>query len=278
LAIKRAFPSVRVDGVDQRDKILALAKRRKAIDEAAKDLRQGVADSDLVILAMPVDRIVAALKELGKYTRPGALITDVGSTKAEICRVAARHLPRRVYFIGGHPMAGKEQSGFAAAEASLFQGATYALCPQNHVPSHIARALVRLVRATGARPLIVDPVRHDQVVAYTSHLPQLLSIGLANVLGAHSHSDTSRLTRSLSGGALRDMTRLAASPFEVWHGICRSNRKNIARAIDEYIQRLRTIKARLSSEVLQENFVQANLLHRKERRRAKSEGRRARER
>ena len=180
--------------------------------------------ADLVFLSSTIGRILDTVRHLDPLVRPGALVTDAGSTKCEIVDLARQTL-RRCQFLGGHPMAGKETRG-AAAAARDFRG-----------------WLERL----GARLAVLDADEHDRVVARTSHLPQLASTALASLTG-----DVRRL--DVSGSGLADMTRLAASSYDLWRDILATNSAHIERALADYIQKLEHMRENLRTRQLQEEF------------------------
>lgn len=261
LALKRAYPSIRICGIGRRRRSLELAERLGAIDEKTTDLAAGLAGADLVVLATPVKRIIELLAEIGPYLRRRALVTDVGSTKAEVCRAARKYLPDSVFFIGGHPLAGKERSGIELAEAGLFRGATYALCPLPGTPGSVLSALARAVRSMGAVPLVMDAALHDRVVARTSHLPQIISTTLALVLEEAARSESEQLFFQLSGGGFRDQLRLAASPYQVWRDIFETNSAAISQALADMVGALERVRAKLEAEGLEKDFDRANAFY-----------------
>ena len=244
LAIRRRVPGARVVGVDRR-RVIRRALSRGALDEGSTSLARGVAGSDLVILALPVDRILALLPRLGRMLPPGALATDVGGTKESIVREARRRgLTER--FVGGHPMAGSERSGVEHADPGLLEGAPWILCPPGAGRGSSAgrRALARvrdLVRRLRARPAILDPREHDEVVARLSHLPQLLSVALVNTAGR----GPARRSLRLAGPAFLRMSRIAASSPSLWEGILRTNRRRVARTLTDLEREVRALRARL---------------------------------
>jgi prephenate dehydrogenase len=218
LALKRAIPEIQIAGVDKPE-VVKRALELKIIDAA------GAQPADLIVLATPVGEILRLLDEI----QPGgALITDVGSTKAAICETAER---RGLPFIGGHPMAGLEHSGPEAADASLFEGAPFFLCPVRSTPSGAIEKMQAIIKAIGAIPHTIPPKEHDQLVARISHLPQIVSSALADQTSADNN---------LAGPGLRSMTRMAASPFHVWRDIFRTS-GYLPHELQAFIQRLQTI-------------------------------------
>ena len=249
------FQGVRI-GCD-RPEVLKRALAAGAIDEAREDATDAVSDADLVILAAGVGGILDLLPRLSRAVSHRALVTDVGSTKRLICQRAREALGQEPLFLGGHPLAGKERSGIDNAEGSLFENAFYALTPlsPDHLPDERIQAFFDLVKGTGARPFVTDPTAHDRAVAYLSHLPQLLSSGLASLIAEQSAEEFFPMELAASG--FRDVTRLAESPYALWRDICLTNIENIQAALESLIQKLESIKVHLSDRELEREFKQA---------------------
>jgi len=228
MALRRRRLAGRVVGVARRRETLEVALRRGAVDEGTHDPAQAVAGADLVVLAAPVGTIVEHLGGLAERFREGALVTDVGSTKADIMEAAAA-LPAHVAFVGGHPMAGSEESGPGAARADLFEGATWALMPRPGDPEAALARMQALVAALGARPLVLEAAEHDALVALTSHLPHVAAWALANAVAAGGAGREA--LSSLVAPSFRDMTRIAQSPAAMWRDILLTNRGHLLPAI-----------------------------------------------
>jgi prephenate dehydrogenase len=260
LALKKAGFAGRIVGYARRAETREQALGEGAVDEAFADVNEAVRGADLVILATPVAVILDHLPRLQPHLSPQALITDVGSTKRRICERGAEIYAQQPLFLGGHPMAGKERSGLENADARLFQNARYVLTPVK--PEHLNDARVQafraLVVAIGARPLITDPASHDLAVAYLSHLPQLLSSGLASLIEEKHRAGNLPLEVAASG--FRDVTRLADSPYSVWRDICLTNTANIQMALDALIQKLESLKVHLGDRELEREFLAAHQL------------------
>jgi prephenate dehydrogenase len=260
LALKRAGFTGRIVGHARRPETREQALVEGAVDEAFAEVTEAVREADLVILATPVAVILDHLPRLQPHLPPQALITDVGSTKRRICARAAELYAQRPLFLGGHPMAGKERSGFENADPRLFENARYVLTPVK--PEDLAddrvQAFRALVAAIGARLLIIDPASHDVAVAYLSHLPQLLSTGLASLI-EEKHA-AGELPLEVAASGFRDVTRLADSPYSVWRDICLTNTENIQWALDALIQQLESIKAHLGDRELEHEFRAAHQL------------------
>jgi len=256
-----------------RQEVLQKAKERGAIDRGTTEVNAAAAEADLIYLATPVTLILELLPAVGRAARAGALVTDTGSTKARICRLAKEALPDGVHFLGGHPLAGKERSGVENAEAALFKTAKYVVVKEAKETGEAEEAdekadpslslrmtdaeeeFLGWVRRLGAEPVEMDAETHDWAAALTSHLPQLLSTALASAVW--DETDEDGLPLSLAAGGFREMTRLAASPYEVWRDICLTNSENIGRALERLEHKLERLRTHLRSKELAEEFAQA---------------------
>ena len=180
-----------------------------------------------------------------------------GSTKRRIVAAAQAHFSDEVYFVGGHPMAGSEKAGVAAADPFLFQNAIYILVPDQQVPADRYQALTALLRQVGARVMELDAEEHDRAVAAISHLPQMLATSLVSMVGRLNAERDHFLP--LAAGGFRDLTRIASSPFApVWEDICATNADEIRAMIDRYIAALADVRERLEAEELKADFDFAN--------------------
>ncbi len=233
------------------------------MDEGVEDPAAAVAGADLVILATPVGAILDLLPRLRGSVPKHALITDVGSTKRLICQRAHEILGEGPLFLGGHPLAGKERSGIDQADAALFQNALYVITPL--APAHALdsriKAFVGLLETLGARPYIAEASSHDRAVAFLSHLPQLVSTGLASLVAEESAAGG--LPLELAAAGFRDVTRLAEGPYSVWRDICLTNIENIQRALEALIEKLESMKVHLSDRELEHDFKRAARLREK---------------
>ncbi len=260
LALKKAGFSGRVAGYARREGTRRQALSLGTVDEVFPDVNEAVRGADLVILATPVAAILDHLPRLQPHLESDALITDVGSTKKRICSLAAEFYSDNPLFLGGHPMAGKEHSGIENSDARLFEKARYVLTPlkPQDLEDNRVKAFHDLITQIGARPLISDPATHDMAVAYLSHLPQLLSSGLASLIEEKRAGEGLALDVAASG--FRDVTRLADSPYSVWRDICLTNTENIQLALDALIQKLESIKLHLGDRELEREFLAAHQL------------------
>lgn len=260
LALRKYAPDIRIVGWD-RPEVLRLAATRLAIHEQAEDLAAALRDAELVYLALPIGVTLDLLPAIARAVNPRALVTDASSTKVVLCRAVASHFTGGARFLGGHPMAGSEVSGIANADSELFRGAPYALIGSTEDSDPRVNTFVALLGRIGAMPVWLDAESHDRVVARISHLPQLVSIALGSLL---QHSAENRtLTLSLAGPGLRDLLRLAGSPYSVWRDICLSNREEISRALDALNQQLELLRTHLQDRALEQEFVAANELYKK---------------
>ena len=224
-----------VTGLVRRPESVAEALASGCVDQATTDPAVALSAADLVILATPVRVLLRQIAEFGPLLRPGALLTDMGSTKAEICEALQASSPH-IEVIGGHPMCGKEQSGLAAAESGLYRGCTYVLCPLLRTTLASVQLMLELVHHIGARPLMLAPHRHDRLVAAISHLPYVVSSTLVAHVAAVGEEDAQVWDVAASG--FRDTSRVAASDVDVMLDILLTNRTAVLAAIDDYQQRL----------------------------------------
>lgn len=247
LALKRRRPEWTVVCLDLPDRLGALreaevCKLVGALDDAPQYLPQ----SDVVLLAVPVQAAASTLERIRPHLRQGAIVTDVGSTKGDIVAQAPSLLPTGVRFIGGHPMAGSERSGVEAADPLLFIDRNWILCPYPDTPPEALLTLMDLVESVQAKPVTMDAQEHDRMVAMVSHLPQLISTAL--MLAAEDEDATHSMLQTIAGRGFLDMTRLAASDYSMWAGILQSNRQAILDAVDRFIASLSKLRDAVTSQ------------------------------
>jgi len=248
---------------------LETAVQRGAIDRAVAG-REAVleTDADVIVLATPVLPILDWMQRLAAGLDESQFVTDVGSTKREIAEMAERlfNQPGRARFLPGHPMAGKESGGAALAEATLFEGATWLFTPcASPFPSHAEAMELEvewraMVSGFGAHVRDLDPERHDEVCAWVSHLPQMLSTALAALLEDKYSGDAEGMAavQAIGGRALREMTRLGASPYSMWRDVAMTNTEAIAATLAALEQRLAHGRENLRTPELREEFATAN--------------------
>ncbi len=251
LACRHVWPSSLVIGVDNKD-VLETAMRLHAIDVAADELYV-LSEADVVVLAAPVRQNIALLAQLDDNVRTPAIVTDVGSTKRATVD-AARALPPRFTFVGGHPLAGAAVGGLEHARADLFAGRPWLLTPTGDGSADATSKLSDFARALGAEPRLVAVDAHDRLLAFLSHLPQLAVSALMQVVGEAVGEDG----LALAGRGLVDTTRLASSPAEIWRDIAATNAGEIGAALDALIGALRAVRRDLASgETLHDIFASA---------------------
>jgi prephenate dehydrogenase len=234
LAARQIWPASLVIAVDNKD-VLETAMRLHAIDVAADD-PVVLAEVDIVILAAPIRQNIELLSELDEYVRQPAVVTDTGSTKRAIV-AAARTLPPKFTFIGGHPLGGSAKGGLENARPDLFKGRPWLLTPTGDNGDAFDK-LTAFVKALGAVPRSIDAAAHDRVLAFLSHLPQLTASALMQVVGEAVGQDG----LALAGRGLADTTRLASSPAEIWRDIAATNADEIGPALDELIALLQDLR------------------------------------
>jgi len=259
LALHKAKAAQYVAGYDLGKGVSDRARKIGAIDQPYSSLADAVRGAELVILATPVGAMRSLLQNVADALTPGAVVTDVASTKVQVISWAEEFLPDSVAFVGGHPMTGKEISGVEAADAGLFQGRVYCLTPTAHTRPAAINKVAQLVEMIGARVRFLEPAEHDGQVAGVSHLPFLASIALVNtVAGSGGWGDAS----VLASNGFRDVSRLAAGNPEMYRDICLTNSEAIARWLDEYIATLSSMRSRIAAhdKALNETFTAAQQL------------------
>ena len=261
LAVKKHKLAKKIVGCD-RQPVLDRALQLHAIDLAEARPEAAIKGSDVVVLATPVGGIIELIERVGPLLQPSTLLTDVGSTKAEIVRRAAMVFGASATqrFLPGHPMAGTENSGIEHADANLFQGAVWIFTASASSKSAVHRDFAALVEAIGAKVLWMEPDRHDRLCAWISHLPQMVSTAMATTLLEEFGSSVE--LREIGGRALREMTRIAASPYSMWRDVAHTNAPNIEEAMHRLEQRLAYIRENLKAPELRAEFEHANSFER----------------
>jgi prephenate dehydrogenase len=261
LAVRKHGFRGRIVGCD-RDPVLHEALRRGAIDQAVPDPVDACRGSQVVLLATPVGAIMDLIERIGPALPSGAILTDVGSTKSDILaragQVFGTNLAER--FLAGHPMAGKEHGGIEQADPDLFQGAPWFLLPTlgQDLAGGTFGDYVALLETIGARIMTMDPEQHDRLCAYTSHLPQMISVSLANVLLDEFGAAGMHEVHSIKGRQLREMTRTSASAYSMWRDVAFTNTANLEHALHSLEQRLAHIRENLRTPELRHEFEKAN--------------------
>jgi prephenate dehydrogenase len=243
------------------------ALRAGAIDSIAADPLQAALESQVVVLAVPIYSTLDLMEKLAVVLGPAYLVTDVGSTKGEITAAAGMlfNRPERAAFLPGHPMAGKERGGAALGDAELFRGAVWlftddASWQRSAESAELVKGWRELVVAMGSKILDLDPTRHDELVAWVSHLPQFVATALSALL-QDEVGDAPEL-RDIGGRALREMTRLGASPYSMWRDIALTNTEAVQATLFALEQRLAHLRENLRTPGLRDEFEQANRFRR----------------
>ena len=262
LALRKYTSDIHIAGWD-RPEIIFEAQSRGAIDHAfSGELAPALENADLIYIALPIGATVDLLPEVARLASPHTLITDACSTKVRITEDAADLFSKdsTKLFLGGHPMAGRELSGIAHADADLFRNNTYALigASSDQTAPRIS-AFVKMLEQIGARPLWLGAQQHDYAVGLTSHLPQLAAVALASFL--YDHLDENGLPITLAGPGLRDSLRLAGSPYSTWRDIVLTNKEVLWAALDLFARRLDDLRERLATRDLEADFDAANELY-----------------
>jgi len=262
LALRKYTTSICVSGWDRTD-VVGEAHARGAIDAPFYgELAAALKGADLVYIALPIAATIDLLPEIARHAPPNALVTDACSTKVRIAEAAEEVLPadKGPFFLGGHPMAGKELSGIAHADADLFRGSTYALIGASAAQEDPrVSAFVKILEKIGARTLWLGAPQHDYAVGLASHLPQLAAVALAGFL--YDRLDENGLPITLAGPGLRDSLRLAGSSYATWRDIVLTNQEVLSAALDLLARRLDDLRERLASRDLEADFDAANELY-----------------
>ena len=263
LALRESGFRDHVAGLDRSDVERSAATATGGFDEVAgADAESALLRSaDIVVLATPVLAILDWMQRLAPLLTEGQLVTDVGSTKVEIARAGGALFNRagRARFLPGHPMAGKESGGAALADARLFQGAMWLFTPVAE-SSPIEAEWRALVQGIGARTTDLGAQRHDEICAWVSHLPQMLSTALAALLEETFANDPGGrdAVAAIGGRALRETTRLGASPYSMWRDVAMTNTEPIAGTLLALEQHLQHMRENLRTPELREEFAAAN--------------------
>ncbi|KYZ77593.1 hypothetical protein AXX12_02075 [Anaerosporomusa subterranea] len=231
-------------GLDRNANSLSAAKQQQVIDRVSQSPGPELLQADIVFLCTPVLQMEVVAASIAPFLKSGAIITDVGSTKSWLAPRMKSLLPPHVRYIGGHPMAGREKSGYSAADGNLFRDKWYLLCPDLDTDTQALQLIRALAESLGAKVDVMDSVRHDQCAAVISHTPHIAAAAMVNLLDCYPDPQTSL---KLAGGGFRDTTRIASSDADMWADVCISN----APAILGSLQAYQGVLANLSAAVEQ---------------------------
>lgn len=245
------LPDLEVVGADRESGRAKRAQKIGALDTTARDAPAAVRDASLVILSTPVLALRRVMAEIAPALQEGAIVTDTGSTKGDVMAWAEQELPRTVYFVGGHPMAGRTESGPDFADAALFEGARWAIVPSATASEGALKTVRSLVETVGAKEMFMDAAEHDAYVAAISHLPLMAASAMFNIVrGSEAWPELSLLAASGFKGA----TRLAGTEPNVAFDIAVTNRTQIVHWLERYREALRELQERIADEEQEEEL------------------------
>lgn len=244
-AIRQYFPDYEIIAFDKSKETLALATQESVIDVAATTIDDNFRQCSYIFLCAPVSYNTAYLKQIKNYLHKDCILTDVGSVKTNIHR-EVENLGIEEYFIGGHPMAGSEKSGYVNSRAMLIENAYFILTPSGKVSQEKVARYTKFTQLLHAIPILLDYQEHDYVTGTISHLPHIIASSLVNFV---RESDTQEeLMKSLAAGGFKDITRIASSSPTMWQHICLKNKENISHILDGYIHFLNHAKDMIDNE------------------------------
>ncbi len=256
-ALKKSDSSIQIVAYNRNQQVLSQALADHTIDIPAAAVDSTFSQCDIIFLCTPVEYNSQYLEKVRPYIKKGCIITDVGSVKGYI-HTTVKKLGMEDCFIGGHPMAGSEQTGYKAASAYILENAYYAITPTAATSDEALNYYVNLVKKTGAIPIVVDPDIHDYAVAGISHVPHLIASSLVNMVRENDTPD--ELMKLLAAGGFKDITRIASSSADMWSQICGTNQKQISHILQQYIAYLTNVKSYVDNgdeNAIHEMFVQS---------------------
>lgn len=243
-AIRQYYPDYEIVAFDKNKESLALATQESMIDVAATTIDNNFQNCNYIFLCAPVAYNTAYLKQLTEYLNDDCILTDVGSVKTNI-HEEVQNLGIGKYFIGGHPMAGSEKSGYSNSKAMLIENAYYILTPTPQVAEEKVQTYEKFVESLKALPVILDYQLHDQITGTISHLPHIIASSLVNFVKTHDTHD--EMMKNLAAGGFKDITRIASSSPTMWQHICLKNKDNISQILASYIKYLEEVKSMIDS-------------------------------
>src|SRR3989344_727113 len=245
-------------GIGRGIKNLETAKKLDVIDSYTQDVKEGVKDADLVVVAIPAASIAKVIKEALPSLKKGAIVTDVGSVKKIIVDEIGKILPDTIHFIAGHPIAGTENAGVEAAFSTLFQNIRCILTPTQKTNKAALEKIKKLWEIAGSEVILMDAEKHDKIVAAVSHLPHVVAYSLVNTVS--SINDFNESIVKYSAGGFKDFTRIASSPPEMWRDICLLNKDAILDCVQRFQKTLKGLEDMIKDsdgEGLQKEFEKA---------------------
>ncbi len=249
-ALKEKCGVKKIIGIDFNASALQQALDEKIISVAATDVTPEIKESDIVFICTPVGKTVEWIEKIIPFIKSNCIITDTGSTKSQLIN-KIEQIPASFHFVGGHPMAGSEKSGYAASQSHLFENAYYILAPCSKTEEQDVALLTGIVRNFGSIPVKLDPQIHDEVTGAISHVPHIIASALVNMVET---TDTPEgYMQKIAAGGFKDITRIASSNPEMWHNVCFSNNDAILKVLDNYINILNNFKKAIDRE--DDNYV-----------------------
>ena len=240
LALKRTGKGdLRIVGIPRQEETLKKALEMGAVDEGTTDHIMGTADADIVFICTPLNLILPVINEIAAGLKKGAIVTDVGSSKHEIVSQAEKSMPKGTYFVGGHPMAGKETVKLEAAEAELFKDKKWILTKTSKTSIRAIEQMEGIARSVGAIPQIMDPKTHDLVVAAISHMPLAVAAALANTIANEAEKE---LMGRVASSGFRDTTRIASGDPILGVDMFKTNQKAVLKMIKAFKQSLSSLE------------------------------------
>ena len=236
--LKRGSPSIRIMAYMRSREKLEQAKMDGIVDVILDGVDERLLECDIIFLCTPVEYNADYLERIRPYIKEGAIVTDVGSTKTNIHETVAA-LGMESCFVGGHPMAGSEKTGYENSTDHLLENAFYVITPTGQAPEEYTGRMIRVAESIGALPLVLDYREHDFIVAAISHLPHLIASSLVNLV--HDCDGEKQLMKRLAAGGFKDITRIASSSPVMWEQICMTNEPNISLILEKYIESLQTL-------------------------------------
>lgn len=230
LSLRKAGFKGRITGTGRNKENLVRAKNLGIIDEYFTAPAEGIKHADLILLSTPVGQFPQIAEIIKEHLKKGSIVTDVGSVKAEVIKTLEHLMPEGVSFVGGHPIAGKECSGINAASSELFNGARCIITPSPNTNKEALEKILALWNAFGSKTVLMNPDKHDSIFAAVSHLPHVIAYALINTI-----MDLDKDILPHGGRGLKDMTRIALSPPELWRDICSHNRENMIKSLNNFL-------------------------------------------
>lgn len=240
--IRRHYPNYTLIGYDYSYESVEQAKEDGTLTIGVKEIGEEFLTCDIIYLCMPVSVNIAYLQKIKPFLKDTCILTDVGSVKAPI-HEEILSLKMENQFIGGHPMAGSEKTGYENATDHLVENAYYALTPSSHTQEESLIKLKELTSSIGALPIILEPKEHDYIVATISHLPHIIASSLVNIV---KQSENNGIMKDMAAGGFKDITRIASASPLIWQQICLTNKEHIVKAMEVFIEYLKSIKESLA--------------------------------